>query len=83
MSQDLSNFPDTTQIVVEERGDAGLVCVRLNRPAKLNALTRAMLERLAEIFRAFADRADLRAVVLTGAGTSAFSAGTDIAELDG
>jgi enoyl-CoA hydratase len=71
-------------IVVEERGgDAGLIYVRLNRPAKLNALTRAMLERLAEIFLAFRERADLRAVVLTGAGETAFSAGTDISQLEG
>ncbi|HEV2880869.1 MAG TPA: enoyl-CoA hydratase-related protein [Pyrinomonadaceae bacterium] len=78
---------DTTDIVVEERGDAaaavGLVYVRLNRPAKRNALTRAMLERLTEIFRAFSERTNLRAVVLTGTGHAAFSAGTDIAELDG
>jgi enoyl-CoA hydratase len=76
---------DTPDILVEERGgDAGgLVYVRLNRPAKRNALTRAMLERLAEIFRALSERTDLlRAVVLTGTGQAAFSAGTDIAELD-
>ena len=72
----------TTDILVEERGMTGLAYVRLNRPAKMNSLTRPMLERLAEIFRAFADRTDLRAVVLTGTGHAAFSAGTDIAELD-
>jgi enoyl-CoA hydratase len=82
---------DTPDIIVEERdgdgdeggGGARFACVQLNRPAKMNALTRAMLERLAEIFRAFNERTDLRAVVLTGTGASAFSAGTDIAELDG
>jgi enoyl-CoA hydratase len=42
-----------------------------------------MLERLAEIFRAFDGRAELRAVVLTGTGHAAFSAGTDISELEG
>ncbi|HEX9918363.1 MAG TPA: enoyl-CoA hydratase-related protein [Pyrinomonadaceae bacterium] len=84
MRHNLSNIADTPDIVVEERGDTGLVCVRLNRPAKMNALTRAMLERLAEIFRAFADGTDLpRAVVLTGTGTAAVSAGPDISELDG
>ncbi|HEX8424652.1 MAG TPA: enoyl-CoA hydratase/isomerase family protein, partial [Pyrinomonadaceae bacterium] len=78
---------DQTEIVFEERGvgDGGalLACVRLNRPAKRNALTRAMLERLTEIFRSFNDRADLRTVLLTGTGREAFSAGTDIAELEG
>jgi enoyl-CoA hydratase len=88
VSQNLSGTGDAPDVVVEEHaggvgGDGGgLVCVRLNRPAKRNALTRAMLERLAEIFRAFAARTDLRAVVLTGAGSAAFSAGTDISELD-
>jgi enoyl-CoA hydratase len=57
--------------------------VRLNRPAKRNALTRAMLERLTEIFRSLTDRTDLSAVLLTGTGQAAFSAGTDIAELEG
>jgi enoyl-CoA hydratase len=78
---------DQTEIVLEERGggDGGalVACVRLNRPAKRNALTRAMLERLTEIFRSFNDRTDLCAVLLTGTGREAFCAGTDIAELEG
>lgn len=78
---------DEAEIVVEERevnnGGALVACVRLNRPAKRNALTRAMLERLTEIFRSFTARTDLRAVLLTGTGREAFSAGTDIAQLDG
>ncbi|HEX8687352.1 MAG TPA: enoyl-CoA hydratase-related protein, partial [Pyrinomonadaceae bacterium] len=49
---------------------------------KRNALTRAMLERLGEIFAGVAARQDLRAVVLSGAGED-FCAGTDIAELEG
>ncbi len=57
--------------------------VRLERAERRNALTRAMLERLAEIFREIAARRELRAVILTGAGCEAFSAGTDIAELAG
>jgi enoyl-CoA hydratase len=78
---------DEAVIVVEERsiGDGGalVACVRLNRPAKRNALTRAMLERLTELFHALSGRADLRAVLLTGTGQAAFCAGTDISELDG
>ena len=75
------------EIVVEEReiGHSGarLCIVRLNRPEKRNALTRAMLERLTEIFSDFNERRDLRAVILTGTGHEAFSAGTDISELVG
>jgi enoyl-CoA hydratase len=58
----------------------GLARVRLNRPAKRNALTRRMLERLAEIFKDIRARTDLRAVILSGEG-SAFCGGTDIEEL--
>ena len=70
---------DETHVVIEERGD-GVARVRLERPAKRNALTREMLSRLAEIFDGVAARRDLRAVILSGAGTD-FCAGTDIAEL--
>ncbi len=54
--------------------------VRLNRPAKLNALTAGMLERLTRIPREAGANENLRALILTGTG-AAFSAGTDIAEL--
>jgi enoyl-CoA hydratase len=70
-----------SELTIEER--APFAIITLNRPAKRNALTRAMLERLAELFAQLTARTDLRAVILTGAGTESFSAGTDIAELDG
>ena len=62
-------------------GRGALLFVRLERPAKRNALTRAMLERLDEIFAGVEARRDLRAVILTGAGSD-FCAGTDISELE-
>jgi enoyl-CoA hydratase len=55
--------------------------VRLNRPEKLNALTRASLFELGETFGRIEREPDVRAVILTGAGERAFSAGTDIVEL--
>ncbi|HEX8723469.1 MAG TPA: enoyl-CoA hydratase-related protein [Pyrinomonadaceae bacterium] len=67
-------------VVAEGRG--ALLRVRLERPAKRNALTRAMLEQLGEVFARVAARRDLRAVVLSGAGAD-FCAGTDISELEG
>src|SRR5918911_5415826 len=65
---------------IEFEEDDGIAHARLNRPEKLNALTRAMLERLGEIFEAIAARRDLRAVILSGEGDS-FCAGSDIGEL--
>ena len=70
-----------SELTIEERTPFAIIT--LNRPAKRNALTRAMLERLAELFTQLTARTDLRAVILTGAGTESFSAGTDITELDG
>jgi len=57
-----------------------IVTVTLNRPAKLNALTRGMWRELgATIARLSADAA-IRCIVLRGAGEKAFSPGNDIAE---
>jgi enoyl-CoA hydratase len=68
-------------VTLEDRG--ALLVVALDRAGKRNALTRAMLERLREIFSGVRARPDLRAVILTGAGREAFCAGTDICELEG
>jgi enoyl-CoA hydratase len=57
-----------------------LAFVTLNRPEKLNALSREMLEELREIFERIAQDENLRCVILTGAGDKAFCAGTDISE---
>lgn len=54
--------------------------VTLDRSERRNALTAAMLERLAEIFASVRGRRDLRAVVLAGEGAH-FCSGSDIAEL--
>lgn len=60
---------------------SGVALVTLNRPRALNALSFALLLRLAEVVEALdADRA-CRAIVITGAGTRAFAAGADVAEL--
>lgn len=55
----------------------------LNRPEKLNAVTPEMADALVAHVNDCNARADIRAVVLTGAGEKAFCAGSDIAELDG
>ena len=56
----------------------GLVTIRLDRPAKRNALTREMLAELVVAVKHAGD--DGRALVLTGTGT-VFSAGADLAEI--
>lgn len=55
----------------------------LDRPAKLNAVTPEMADAVVAACRRCDADAEIRAVVLTGAGERAFCAGSDVAELDG
>ncbi|MGA8030757.1 MAG: enoyl-CoA hydratase-related protein [Casimicrobiaceae bacterium] len=54
--------------------------VTLNRPAKLNALTKDMWRGLGAVIEALSADAQLRCIVLRGAGERAFSPGNDIGE---
>ncbi len=56
---------------------AGVAVITLNRPAKLNAFAGDMRDRLLEALDDVAARADVRVLVLTGAGR-AFCAGGDM-----
>ncbi|MEV0289080.1 enoyl-CoA hydratase/isomerase family protein [Kribbella sp. NPDC050820] len=62
--------------------DGGVGLLTLDRPAKLNAATRAMSTELLELIPRIDDDPSIRAVVVTGAGDRAFSVGSDIGELD-
>jgi enoyl-CoA hydratase len=64
-----------------ERTDDGVCTLRLNRPERANALTRAQLELLPSLAQR-AEREGASAIVLTGAGAR-FSAGLDFEELEG
>jgi enoyl-CoA hydratase len=65
-------------VLYETRGAVALLT--LNRPEKLNALNYALIDRLLQLLEAIENEPDIRAVILTGAGDRAFSAGADIAE---
>jgi enoyl-CoA hydratase len=64
-------------VLAETRGPVGLLT--LNRPDKLNALDYPLIDRLMALLDAFEADDGVRAIVLTGAGERAFSAGADIA----
>jgi enoyl-CoA hydratase len=53
----------------------------VNRPDKLNALNDLTVSELGQAIEEVRTRADVGGVILTGAGTRAFVAGADIAEL--
>jgi enoyl-CoA hydratase len=60
--------------------DGQVAVVTLARPAKMNALTPAMLDELENVARWLELDLDTRVVVLTGAGEKAFCVGADINE---
>ncbi|HKD29308.1 MAG TPA: enoyl-CoA hydratase/isomerase family protein, partial [Xanthobacteraceae bacterium] len=69
----MSNEPE---ILLDHRGTAGIVT--LNRPAALNAVTRAMVRTLREALEGWRHDGDVSRVIVTAAGGRAFSAGGDL-----
>ncbi|WP_448583013.1 enoyl-CoA hydratase [Thermaurantiacus sp.] len=67
--------------LVEVEVADSVAIVTLNRPEAMNALSKALRVALAATMQEMDAREDVRAVVLTGAGTRAFSAGLDLKEL--
>ena len=74
----------TEPILVEwaDGEDAGIVTVMLNRPEKLNALTRAMWGRLGEVMMTLSADDTVHCIIVRGAGERAFSPGNDISEFE-
>jgi enoyl-CoA hydratase/carnithine racemase len=77
------NSPSTAltleNVLYEKRGAVAYVTV--NRPKVLNALDQRTWQDLRAAFADARDDADVRGVILTGAGDKAFIAGADIGEL--
>lgn len=68
--------PDAGSLVLEERAGAAIT-LRMNRPAKLNALNPELSRALVQALLRAGEDKSVRAVVLTGAGR-AFCAGGDV-----
>jgi len=67
-----------TEAILLQR-ERGLLSLRLNRPDKKNALTRAMYSRLAEALQQADSDPDINAVLISGSA-ECFTAGNDIAD---
>lgn len=63
-----------------ESREAGIVTLTLNRPEKLNALTKGLWQRLGATLRRLDGDESVRCIVLRGAGGKSFSPGNDISE---
>ena len=72
--------PDLEQVLLNT--DGHVATVTLNRPDQRNPLSGVMLRDLAAAFRWCRDEADVRVVILTGAGR-VFCAGADLSSFDG
>jgi enoyl-CoA hydratase/carnithine racemase len=77
---ELSARPVMLKNVLYEKKD-GIAYVTLNRPKVLNALNTPTWADLRTAFETARDDAEVRGVILTGAGDKAFIAGADISEL--
>ncbi|HZZ36761.1 MAG TPA: enoyl-CoA hydratase-related protein, partial [Caulobacteraceae bacterium] len=70
---------DYEHLTIETRGEA--LWVTMNRPERLNALNRRLVEELRDLFVGLYWRHEVRVVVLRGAGAN-FCAGLDLKERD-
>jgi len=71
--------PDADDGILATR-DGPVATVTLNRPDKLNALTKAMWRALGEAIERLGADASVRCIIIRGAGERAFSPGNDIGE---
>ncbi|MEO0385654.1 MAG: crotonase/enoyl-CoA hydratase family protein [Pseudomonadota bacterium] len=68
-----------SDLIIQER-EGAIALLTFNRPEKLNALSYALNDQLLHLLDKIEDDQAIRAIVLTGAGDCAFSAGGDIHE---
>ena len=64
------------------RNESHVATVTINRPAQRNAISFAMWTELTALLRRLDADREVRCVVLTGAGGTAFSAGADISDFE-
>jgi len=58
----------------------GIFIITINRPDKLNALNKTVIEELSSAIDEVINNTDIRSAIMTGSGTKAFVAGADISE---
>jgi len=75
---DASDFDDVSVTV-----DGNVGHVELDRPHRMNTISGGLLDDLAAAVEELGDDEDVRAILLTGAGDQAFSAGADVTSMAG
>lgn len=59
---------------------SGILLVTINRPDKLNALNKTVIEELSQVIEEIYTQNNIKSAIITGAGQKAFVAGADISE---
>jgi enoyl-CoA hydratase len=75
-------MPNTNECPVLTNVTDGIATITLNKPWKLNAWDTPMRAEIAEVLRSWNRDKHVRAVIMTGAGERAFSAGQDLDETE-
>src|SRR5260370_10675746 len=70
------------EFIIAERHD-GVALITLNRPDKLNALSFGLMSEVGDALTGYESDDAIKAVILTGAGERAFSAGAGLHEMAG
>lgn len=70
-----------SEILLQSRVD-DIVTLTINRPEKLNAMTKPLWGELGDAIVALSAQDDVRCIILRGAGEKAFSPGNDISEFE-
>ena len=76
-----SNSGNNIETRLDERRGGLVAVVTINNPSRLNSMNSALMDEFIDALSSLASNADLRAVVLTGAGNKAFIGGADIREM--
>lgn len=76
----MRNTPEGCEVLLVEKSD-GIATVTLNRPEAMNAMSKALRSALYKAMVDINDDPNVSAVILTGAGERAFTAGLDLKEL--
>jgi enoyl-CoA hydratase len=76
-----SNGASNVETRLDQRRGGLVAVVTVNNQSRLNSMNSALMDEFIESFSSLAANAELRAVVLTGAGNKAFIGGADIREM--
>ena len=69
-----------SKLILQKKISDYIIEISLNRPEKLNALTKPMWKELGAVFKKISINKNLRCVVIRGRGGKSFSPGNDISE---